>query len=268
MYRFRYQPSPRNILLDLMGVHPEHQLATGLLGVISDAFDLSVNNLRVTLSRLAAADFVRSNERGVYSLTEKALAKRSFMDRWKESSLTTPEWEGNWLACHLPKGEERGVRKKTCQALELNGFKVGLDQLWVRPDNLTTPLPELRQRLRGLGLESGASCFVMQAVEDHVASEWAATLWPVATLNREYEELISLLHQSEDELTGKSSGASLAETCRLGGEAIYRLAIDPLLPQAIRPGNCYEKLQEAARRYDRIGREIWLEQLQTLGVTP
>jgi phenylacetic acid degradation operon negative regulatory protein len=266
MYTFHYQPSPRNTLLDLMGVHPEHQLATGLLGVISDAFDLSVNNLRVTLNRLASADLVRSDERGVYTLTEKALAKRSFMNRWKASALTTPEWNGNWLACHLPKGEERGARKKTCQALELNGFKGGLDQLWVRPDNLTTPLPELRQRLMGLGLEGGANCFVIQAIEDRVASQWVADLWPVATLDREYEELISLLQQSEDELTGKSPGASLAETCRLGGEAIYRLAIDPLLPRAIRPGDCYEKLQESARRYDRIGREIWLEQLQKLGV--
>ncbi|GAA5445444.1 hypothetical protein Misp06_03647 [Microbulbifer sp. NBRC 101763] len=266
MYQFTYEPTPKNVLLDLMGVNKRHELATSQLGYISDAFDISINNLRVTLNRLVGAGLITQNGRGMYRLTEKALAKRAFINRWQQNTFHYDNWDYRWLACHLPKGVSRAVRAKSILVLEWYGFAAGLDHLWVRPNNLIINHAELTVTLIRLGLEESAHCFVLQDVPDILVSHWAHHLWDIERLDSEYDALIHSLESSLTSLAAKSVSASLYETCRLGGEAIHRLAVDPLLPKVIRPQKKYQQLKKIVRKYDRVGRNIWLEQLQKLGV--
>ncbi|MCO1336497.1 hypothetical protein MO867_19375 [Microbulbifer sp. OS29] len=266
MYQFTYEPTPKNVLLDLMGVNKRHELATSQLRFISDAFDISTNNLRVTLNRLTGTDLITHDGRGVYRLTEKALAKRSFINRWQKNTFHYDKWDSRWLACHLPKGVTRTVRKKSLLVLEWYGFAAGLDHLWVRPNNLTLNHSGITVALTTLGLEEDAHCFVLQDAPDSLVSQWVHRLWDVERLDHEYGALIQSIENSLTTLASKSVNASLSETCRLGGEAIHRLAIDPLLPRAIRPQNKYQQLKNIVHKYDRVGRNIWLEQLKKLGV--
>ncbi|WP_444921318.1 hypothetical protein ACJJID_02330 [Microbulbifer sp. CnH-101-G] len=266
MYQFTYEPTPKNILLDLMGVNKRHELATSQLGFISDAFDVSTNNLRVTLNRLVGTGLITQNRRGIYSLTEKALSKRAFINRWKNNTFQYDNWDFRWIACHLPKRTSRAVRKKSLMVLEWYGFAEGLDHLLVRPNNLTLSHAELTDMLITLGLEANAHCFVLQDVSDILVNQWGHHLWDIERLDREYDALIDTLESSLTNLASKPVKVSLSETCRLGGEAIHRLATDPLLPKVIRPQNKYQELKSIVRKYDRTGRNIWLEQLQKLGV--
>ncbi|WP_444936059.1 hypothetical protein ACJJIW_18870 [Microbulbifer sp. JMSA004] len=266
MYQYTYEPTPKNVLLDLMGVNRRHELSTSQLGFISDAFDISTNNLRVTLNRLVGSDLITHDGRGMYRLTEKALAKRAFIDRWQQNTFHYESWDHSWITCHLPKGVSRTTRKKSLMVLEWYGFAAGLDQLWVRPNNLKLAHSEITVELETLGLEEGAYCFVLQEVPDLLASHWAHQLWDVEKLDSEYEALVQTLEDSLKALSGKPVCATLYETCRLGGEAIHRLAVDPLLPRNIRPQNRYQQLRNIVHKYDRAGRKIWLDQLKTLGV--
>jgi phenylacetic acid degradation operon negative regulatory protein len=268
MYQFTYQPTPKNILLDLMGVNKNGELATSQLNLISQAFDISINNLRVCLNRLVSADLITNDDRGVYCLTEKALAKRAFINRWRHDTFAYAGWNYSWMACHLPKGGDRNLRKKSLVALQWYGFTLGLDQLWIRPNNLMVNCSELSMELTQLGLENHAHCFVLQEVPDALASQWAHNLWNITQLDAEYSALVQSLKTSLENLEKKSLDASLAETCRLGGEAIHRLAIDPLLPKEIRPQKKYQQLKTTMLKYDRVGRNIWLNQLEQLGVHP
>ena len=264
MYQFKYQPTPKNILLDLMGVNADQCLSTAHLGLISDAFQISINNLRVTLNRLSTTGLVTTDERGIYRLNTQALEKRNFINRWRDSTLAQPNWDGSWLACHLPKGGDRTQRNNSHKALDWFGFKAGLDQLWVRPNNLGKSTKDLLVELRKIGIESNTHCFVLSEVADQLASQWAISLWDIRSLDANYEKLISALTMSEKHLQSKSMSESLAETYQLGGEAIHCLATDPLLPKEIRPSQSYEALKAAMLRYDELGRNIWLEQLQPL----
>lgn len=261
MYQFHYQPTPKNILLDLMGVNTRHALSTSQLNLISDAFDISINNLRVTLNRLVSAGLVSNDDRGVYCLTESALNKRRFINRWRSNSLMQQHWDGSWLGCHLPKGTQRTQRNKSLRALSWYGFRAGLDQLWVRPNNINVDLATLLADLRTLGIESAAQCFVLSEIDTTLSDRWTTELWDIEALDSHYAALIETLDASEAGLHEKSVLSCLAETCRLGGEAIHRLATDPLLPEQIRPGKLYESLKHAMLRYDKTGRDIWLQQL-------
>ncbi len=264
-YQFQREVTPRNIILDLMGVSHPRPLSSSHLGMISSTFNVTVNNLRVALTRLVAKGMLDNTERGVYRLSAKAMARNDFARRWKVPQANKKKWDGSWIACHLSKGSNRTVRAKSINALNWFGFKPGLDAIWLRPNNLVMPIPELFENLRNLGLESGAHVFSMANVEASLAKHWH-TLWAVEELDKSYASLNEQLQQSFEALQTSPPKTSLLDTFYLGSEAIYCLATDPQLPADIRPSPNYESLRKTMLDYDKIGRKIWLQQISSLGV--
>ena len=265
-YQFQRELSPRNIILDLMGVSHPQPLEAGYLNLISDIFNIPVNNLRVALTRLAAKGMLDNTQRGVYRLSPKAMARNEFARRWKQSQCVEGEWNGSWIGCHLSKGANRSVRSKSLNALSWFGFKPGLDHLWVRPNNLLQNVSSLQAVLKDLGLESQSHVFSMDDIDPTLAKHWK-TLWPVHALNQSYSELNQQLLSSYEQLDKTPLKASLLETCVLGSEAIHFLATDPQLPSDIRPSQEYETLRKTMIDYDLAGRKIWLKQLSSLGIS-
>jgi phenylacetic acid degradation operon negative regulatory protein len=49
----------------------------------------------------------------------------------------------------------------------------------------------------------------------------------------------------------------MAESFRVGGAAIGRIVLDPLLPEPLLDASELEALIAATRRYDRLGRRVW-----------
>lgn len=49
----------------------------------------------------------------------------------------------------------------------------------------------------------------------------------------------------------------MSESFRLGGEAVRRIVLDPLLPEAIIDTHARHALFDAMRHYDRLGRDCW-----------
>ena len=264
-YQFQRELSPRNIILDLMGVsHPKPMLSSHL-NVISSTFDVPVNNLRVALTRLVNKGMLDNTERGVYRLSTKAMVRNDFATRWKEKQVNDTTWDGSWIACHLSKGSHRTIRAKSINALNWFGFKPGLDAIWVRPNNLRMNILELTDTLRNLGLESQAHLFTLTDIESSLAKQWQ-TLWAIDTLDQTYVKLNDQLKKSFKDLQSSPPNTSLQETCMLGGEAIYCLSMDPQLPKAIRSSDEFDRLRKTMLDYDKIGRTIWLQQLVSLGV--
>lgn len=264
MYKFKYEPSPKNMILDLMGVNQPNPLETSHLSMLSDVFNIPVNNLRVALTRLTAKGLISNDGRGIYRLSLKAIAKRDFINRWRTTQIINKSWDGSWIACHLPKGADRTARKKSLLALQWYGFKAGLDLVWIRPNNLRLNLVDLVSFLRNLGLEIEAKHFIITQAEEAIQTHWMNNLWPITKLDMDYDDLIKALLQSIETLQQNTPQQALLQSSLLGGEAIHHLAIDPLLPSEIRPGNMQLKLKTAMLAYDKIGRKIWLEQLSDL----
>ncbi len=266
-YPFKREPSPRNIILDLMGVSHPNPMETAHLSVIADVFSVPVNNLRVALTRLVAKGMLDNTQRGVYRLSAKAIVRNEFTRRWKSPQYSSKPWDDTWIACHLSKGTNRSLRCKSINALNWFGFKPGLDGMWVRPNNLVQAVPELLNMLRSLGLEAHAQVFSITDVETTLAKSWK-TLWATQKLDSHYQQLSKKLLNSFKQLQSAQPNTTLLEACLLGSEAIHFLATDPQLPTEIRPSCHYEQLRTTMLEYDKIGREIWLKQLPSLGVSP
>ncbi len=58
----------------------------------------------------------------------------------------------------------------------------------------------------------------------------------------------------------------MVESFRVGGAALRRIALDPLLPPPIVAKGALAALVEAMRRYDRAGRTCWAGFLREQGV--
>ena len=179
-----------------MGVIQPNPLNTSHFPLISDVYDLPINNLRVALTRLVAKGMVISDGRGIYHLSPKAMIKRDFINRWRSVDAISKSWDKSWITCHLPKGTDRTARKKSLLALEWYGFKPGLDYLWIRPNNLTLDLTDLVNSLRKLGLESEARSFILTQAEDSLQTHWQNNLWPIKNLDQVYTKLIQALDSS------------------------------------------------------------------------
>jgi phenylacetic acid degradation operon negative regulatory protein len=79
----------------------------------------------------------------------------------------------------------------------------------------------------------------------------------VSELERGYEDGIASLEASAARLPALSPDAAMAESFRVGGEAVRRIVLDPLLPAPIVDTRKRSALVETMQRYDLLGRRCW-----------
>lgn len=253
------QPSARGLVLDLLAtLRSGSAMPVGALVEAGALFGLSANNIRVTLTRLRAEQRVVRDERGRYRLGAAAQPIGAHVRTWRERR--TRAWDGSWLAVHTGP-VARGALRARARALRLFGFAQLRRGLWLRPNNLTQPLPELRAELAALGLPAGDLVCVLAELDTATAAR-ARRLWDVAALRRTYRTLGAALGASEARLPGLAPAVAMAESFVVGGRALRQLVLDPLLPEAICPPAERDALLERMRRYDRLGRLAWSQLLQ------
>lgn len=259
------QPTARSLVLDLLStLRGGSAMPVGALVEAGALFDISENNIRVTVARLLADGRVARDERGHYRLGDAARPIGSHVRGWRHRDGRTRKWSGGWLAVHAgPAG--RAAQRGRARALRLLGFAALRPGLWLRPDNLAQPLAELRGALAALGLPAGDLVCVLAEL-DPASEARARRLWDVAALRRTYRGLGAALAASEARLARLDPAAAMAESFVLGGRALRELVLDPLLPDAICPSAERDALLERMRRYDRLGRLAWARLLQRFDV--
>jgi phenylacetic acid degradation operon negative regulatory protein len=258
-------PQARSLILDLLStLRPGSAMPVGALVEAGALFDLSENNVRVSLSRLLTAGLVARDERGHYRPGDSARPVTRRVRSWRDGDRRTRRWSGGWLAVHSGPAVPAGQRGRT-RALALLGFAQLRPGLWLRPDNLAVPLDGLRAELAELGLPAGDLVCVLSAL-DPASEARARRLWRVAALQRTYRRLRAGIAASESRLASLSPERAMAESFVLGGSALRQLVLDPLLPEEICPAADREALLEQMRRYDRLGRQTWARLLQRYDV--
>lgn len=94
----------------------------------------------------------------------------------------------------------------------------------------------------------------------------ARGLWDAKAIGESYRSLAAELEQSAARLPQMDERAAMAESFLLGGEAIRRIVLDPLLPDAIVPTDQRDGLIRTMIRYDGVGRRCWAPFLGRHGV--
>jgi phenylacetic acid degradation operon negative regulatory protein len=138
----------------------------------------------------------------------------------------------------------------------LLGFRALAPALFVRPDNLRGGIDALRAELGALGLPPGDLLFELREL-DPVTLARARTLWDTDALRAAHRKLRAELEAATREFDTLTVNRARITSFLLGGRAIRQLVLDPLLPDAIAPGDERRQLLEAMVDYDRLGRTAW-----------
>jgi phenylacetic acid degradation operon negative regulatory protein len=259
------QPTARGLVLDLLStLRPGSAMPVAALVEAGALFDISENNMRVTIARLLASRHVVRDERGAYRLGGASRSIGAHVRTWRELDRRTRKWAGGWLAVHAG-ASGRSAQRGRARALRLFGFALLRPGLWVRPDNLAVALDDVGRELADLGLPAGDLVCALSEL-DPATEARARRLWDVAALRRTYRRLAAALAASEAQLDRLTPAAAMAESFVLGGKALRELVLDPLLPEAICPAAERDALLDQMRRYDRLGRLAWGRLLQRFDV--
>jgi len=177
---------------------------------------------------------------------------------WRSVEERVVPWEGAWVAFAPEAGARvrRGASRRVQRALRLLGFRSLTASLAVRPDNLAGGAAAIRDHLEALAPEAPGLVFRLDALapERQAAAE---RLWDARALARSYVETADSLAASAARLPTLPREAAMAESFRIGGEAVRRIVLDPLLPAPIVDVKQRRNLVRAMRRYDELGRRCW-----------
>jgi phenylacetic acid degradation operon negative regulatory protein len=152
-------------------------------------FDITENNVRVTLVRLSADGLIRASGRGAYVIGPNAEGLNLAVSEWRTAERRVSTWAGRYVLVHtgnLSRRDRTAVEGRE-RALHLLGLRELERGLFVRPDNLRGGVPDLRQRLMTVGLDSEAAVFGADAFDDERQAQ-IAWLWDGAALSRAYVE--------------------------------------------------------------------------------
>jgi len=201
----------------LLGMEPP-QLPVAQLVRLTGLFGISENRARVALSRMVAAGEATTDGEGIYRLAGHLLDRRSRQTASRAGRTAT--YSGQWqVAVITTSGSTAEVRLSRRRALAFARLAELREGVWMRPDNLGTPLPA--------------------AVVDDVAGMSARPadplglvdrLWDLATWSGGARHLIGqLVALSPD------GPDALAPGFTLSAAVLRHLQADPLLPEELLP---------------------------------
>jgi phenylacetic acid degradation operon negative regulatory protein len=232
--------------------------ASGLVTACA-LFGITENNTRVALARMLAEGTLETGARGEYRLGASTRALTQEVTRWRDVEKMVRRWDGSYVAVHsgaLGRTDRRELRRRE-RALRLLGFAPLERELDVRPDNLEGGCEALRQRLFALGLDRRVLVFRIVDLDEAAAAR-ARRLWDCAALRQAYRRTREQLDRWLDNEPRLPRDVAARESFLIGGEAIRQILFDPLLPEPLVDVSERRALIESMRRYDAVGRRIWL----------
>jgi phenylacetic acid degradation operon negative regulatory protein len=260
MYQSPHIPvTAKSLVIDLLSTMPSHHpVPVGALVRAAALFGIGENSLRVALARLRSRGTVESDRRGQYCLSRAVLPINRQVRSWSSIESGVGDWDGSFVALEtsgLPRRDRAGTRARD-RAMRLLGFESLTPVLRVRPNNLLDGVEGCRLRLGALGFSPAPVVFQLTHL-DPTLEQRARTLWDGYELEANYLEMRDRLAASAQRLPQLANEAAMAESFQLGGEAVRRIVLDPLLPKEIVNVEARRKMIDAMRHYDRIGREAW-----------
>ena len=249
---------PKHLILDLLLAVGDKPLTVRHAILACSLFNISENSLRVTLARLSAAGLIDVAGRGAYRLGPAAIDLAGDVSTWRTIDARLRAWAGGYLVVHSAAlgRSDRVLLRRRERALGMLGFREFERGLYIRPDNFSDDIEQVRQRLYKLGLDRDAAVFRADGFDP--AREAAIRhLWDGNALTQTYRRLRG---QLDDWLAGADRltlDVAARESFILGGQAIHALIFDPLLPQPFVDAGERDAFVQAIRRFDDSGRTIW-----------
>ncbi|MCP5112811.1 MAG: hypothetical protein GY953_18445 [bacterium] len=91
------RPKTQGLLLQLLSVVDGRPVPVKALVDVAGVFEITANNLRVSLARLLAAGLVARDERGQYRLASAGRAVQTHVAEWVRLEDRMVSWKGGWV---------------------------------------------------------------------------------------------------------------------------------------------------------------------------
>lgn len=242
---------PGNFILDLLRTYGHRGTSARNIMQAASMFDFTDNAIRVTLSRLAARGLIENVTRGQYRLASGSDPVNDFVEEWRLGESRRRPWTGEFVMVHTCKASAR-----QSWALTATGFIQPREHLWVRPDNLRREGEELVAWLAGLGICEDSVVAVGCRLSDELVAQLQAG-YDTGYMQTRYNNLLQQIRKSTASLQDKPYTDALKESFTLGGKVLQILAKDPCLPEEWMASESRAALCDAMIRYDRLGRNVW-----------
>lgn len=252
------RPNARKLILGLLLATDGAPLNVRDAIVACSLFDITENNVRVTLVRLASDGLIRASGRGAYVIGPRAEGLTAAVSEWRTAERRVGQWDGRYVLVHtgnLSRSDRATVQRRE-QALHLFGLRELERGLFVRPDNLRGGVADLRERLEKVGLEADAAVFGADGFDDRRQAAIAG-LWDGAALSRGYVEQRGQLEAWLARRGELEDDVAARESYLLGGAAIRQVVFDPWLPAELVDAEARAAFVDTVRRFDAAGKAIW-----------
>lgn len=252
------KPTAKRLILDLLLANHGKPLSAKQAIAACGIFDISVNNTRVALVRLASEGLIESAGRALYQLTDDAHTLADDVATWRTRSKRVRPWNGSFIAVQADKltRSEAKQQRARARALLMLGFQALNPHLFVRPNNIEENLDAVRQRLYKLGLERTAPVFVADSF-DNATLAHISTLWAPTDLENNYRTLEKKIRAWLERYPTIEVEEAARESFLLGGTAIKHVVYDPFLPEQWVNYKARENFLKAVHDLDKAGLKVW-----------
>jgi phenylacetic acid degradation operon negative regulatory protein len=250
--------TPKKIVLDLLMAGHGAPLSSKEAVSACVLFGLAEVSTRVAITRLQADGLIQSIRRGVYVLGPQAQKIAEDVALWRHRDDLIRSWQNDYVMVytqHLGRTDRTALIRRE-RALNLWGFRALEKGLYIRPNNLTLNLDDLRSRLCHLGLESTA-ILCLSARFDPFAQPRIEQLWQQDTLNQRYLAMSQQLQAWVMQVEHLALDVAAQQSLLLGRQAIHDVVFDPLLPDSMIDTPARTQFFCAVRQFDDVGQLIW-----------
>ena len=254
------KPTAKSLVLDLLLAADGGSLSAHEAVRCGALFDITANNVRVTLVRLGSEGLIEAAGRGSYRLGPAAQDLAGEVATWRSAEQRVRRWNGGYIAVHCAGlgRSDRAALKRRQRALQMLGFREYEGALYLRPDNIERDLDAVRKRLVTLGLDPRAPVFLASAFGPRQLTQ-IERLWDRKALEASYHKLQKRLHDWIERSDGLDRDIAAREAFLIGGAAIRQLVFDPLLPAPMIDVDARQAFVETVHRFDACGRKIWAQ---------
>jgi len=255
--------NPRTLILDLVVTNQPPVYSIRQLLTAGAALDMGPSAIRTALSRLTREGQVEHVDRGLYGIGPRGRPLQQRLLAWQQHATIPANWNGDWLLafCGTADRSNRTVWRRTLRALRLRGFAEAETNVWVRPDNITDSLEDLRQTLCATGGSTGLLLLRASGLDADREAAYRG-LWDVPRMLADYQEMDEMLRHSMAGLKSKSISEAAAESLMKGRTCIRMLNFDPALPEALCPSGPRRSMTRTMIAYNKIGTQLWFELLE------
>lgn len=254
------RPTPKKVILGLLHAGENRPLSVRAAIRACSLFELTENNVRVTLVRLSSDGLIQSPQRGMYVLGPAAQDMAGDVAGWRQSIKRLQTWQGDWLMLLAGSAlqAERGEKKRRLRAIAMTGMRELQPGAWLRPDNLSGGVEALRERLWRLGLPRDTLVFRAGSLDDDADAD-ARRLWTVRELTKTYTQQTLFLREWLSRWPAMDPEEAARECYLYGTEAIRQVVYDPWLPECMVDTQARAEFFETVLEYDQTGQKIWQE---------